>query len=288
MVNRNAVKRGQECCALTRSKQTRQQDLVGNSVSCTQDRHETDTRTGMLFFGNRNPIWANRNAVANRGNRRNDLELGINVRDSKFEQRAGAGTIAAAAAYHTHSTSVVSMALLRMCHAHVDIDACERRQAIAMSGQEDEAALAVLSPANGGYDAIRLMGITMGGLDRSIQALIMVVCGAALAGRDNSDGSGLDGECRGVATTVVGAAGACVEFGFEMGDDRSRMKMGSSAAVINVGLRPRRIWNVLIVVVVMNGSDWCDDGPTMVGFRQQEACLQRRDSLIVDGSRLDG
>ncbi|KAL6010663.1 hypothetical protein ACLOJK_001101 [Asimina triloba] len=61
-----------------------------------------------------------------------------------------------------------------------------------------------------------------------------------------------------------------------MGDERSGMKMGSSAtdeedsprvaAVIRVGLRPRRIWNVLVVAVVMSSSDWSDDGPAMVGF----------------------
>ncbi|KAL5996732.1 hypothetical protein ACLOJK_007652, partial [Asimina triloba] len=37
------------------------------------------------------------------------------------------------------------------------------------------------------------------------------------------------------------------------------------ASVINVGLRPRRIWNVLVVPVVMNGLDGGNDDPTMVG-----------------------
>ncbi|KAL5977912.1 hypothetical protein ACLOJK_036935 [Asimina triloba] len=37
------------------------------------------------------------------------------------------------------------------------------------------------------------------------------------------------------------------------------------ASVINVGLRPRQIWNELAVAVMMNGSDWSDGGPSMVG-----------------------
>ncbi|KAL5979761.1 hypothetical protein ACLOJK_041408, partial [Asimina triloba] len=62
---------------------------------------------------------------------------------------------------------------------------------------------------------------------------------------------------------------------FEMGMNQSGMKMGSLmtgeedlprvAAVINVGLRPRRIWNVLIVAVVMSGLDRGKDSPVMVG-----------------------
>ncbi|KAL5985595.1 hypothetical protein ACLOJK_027581 [Asimina triloba] len=61
-----------------------------------------------------------------------------------------------------------------------------------------------------------------------------------------------------------------------MGDDRSGMKMNSLmtgeedlprvATVMNVGLRPQRIWNVLVVAVVMNSSDRGNDGPCMVGF----------------------
>ncbi|KAL5986533.1 hypothetical protein ACLOJK_014866, partial [Asimina triloba] len=38
------------------------------------------------------------------------------------------------------------------------------------------------------------------------------------------------------------------------------------AFVINVGLRPRQIWNELAVAVMMNGSDWSDGGPSMLAF----------------------
>ncbi|KAL5999346.1 hypothetical protein ACLOJK_040806 [Asimina triloba] len=66
-----------------------------------------------------------------------------------------------------------------------------------------------------------------------------------------------------------------------MGDDRSGMKMNSLmtseedlphvTTVINVGLRPRRIWNVLVVSVVMSGLDWGDDGPVVMGSDGEKA-----------------
>ncbi|KAL6004047.1 hypothetical protein ACLOJK_004594, partial [Asimina triloba] len=70
-------------------------------------------------------------------------------------------------------------------------------------------------------------------------------------------------------------------FRSEMGDDRSGMKMNSLitgeedlprvATVINVGLRPRRIWNVLVVSVVMSGLDRGDDGLVVMGFDGEKA-----------------
>ncbi|KAL5983611.1 hypothetical protein ACLOJK_017699 [Asimina triloba] len=50
----------------------------------------------------------------------------------------------------------------------------ERRRAIATSGQVDEAVLVV---GDDGDDNIRLMGITMDGLDHSIQAPVVAVGG---------------------------------------------------------------------------------------------------------------
>ncbi|KAL6000621.1 hypothetical protein ACLOJK_024320 [Asimina triloba] len=48
------------------------------------------------------------------------------------------------------------------------------------------------------------------------------------------------------------------------------------ASVINVGLRPRQIWNVLVVPVVMNDSDWIDGGPSMVGSTAVDDGFGRR------------
>ncbi|KAL5994586.1 hypothetical protein ACLOJK_024639 [Asimina triloba] len=65
-------------------------------------------------------------------------------------------------------------------------------------------------------------------------------------------------------------------FRFEMDHDRSGMELNllitgeedspRVAAVISVGLRLRRIWNVLVVSVVMSGLDRGDNGPTVMGL----------------------
>ncbi|KAL5985183.1 hypothetical protein ACLOJK_036421 [Asimina triloba] len=80
----------------------------------------------------------------------------------------------------------------------------------------------------------------------------------------------------------------------EMGHDRSGMKLkllmtGEEdlprvATVMNVGLRPQRIWNVLVVAVVMNGSDRGNDDPLMVGSAVGFRWWQAR-STVTRGDR---
>ncbi|KAL5988690.1 hypothetical protein ACLOJK_026790 [Asimina triloba] len=92
-----------------------------------------------------------------------------------------------------------------------------------------------------------------------------------------SGGTGRGGRCRQRATTSGGSrqrvATSAVDDGrhemvrseFEMGDDRKRMKVESSAmketslprvaTVINVSLRPQRIWDGLDVVVMIDDLD---------------------------------
>ncbi|KAL5978237.1 hypothetical protein ACLOJK_029354 [Asimina triloba] len=53
------------------------------------------------------------------------------------------------------------------------------------------------------------------------------------------------------------------------------------ATVINFGLRPRRIWNVLVVAVVMSDLDRGDDDPTLVG-------LDGKDDDMFNGGELGG
>ncbi|KAL6002101.1 hypothetical protein ACLOJK_037549 [Asimina triloba] len=65
-----------------------------------------------------------------------------------------------------------------------------------------------------------------------------------------------------------------------MGDDRSGMKMNllmtgeedlpRVATAINIGLRPRQIWNVLVVTIVMSSLDRGNDGPAMVGLDRED------------------
>ncbi|KAL6013190.1 hypothetical protein ACLOJK_003682 [Asimina triloba] len=59
------------------------------------------------------------------------------------------------------------------------------------------------------------------------------------------------------------------------------------ATVINVGLRPRRIWNVLIVFVVMNDFDGPTGCSAMVGFVFFVDVGGEREP-VVDGGRADG
>ncbi|KAL5985299.1 hypothetical protein ACLOJK_027280, partial [Asimina triloba] len=68
------------------------------------------------------------------------------------------------------------------------------------------------------------------------------------------------------------------------------------ATVINVGLRPRQIWNVLVVSVVMSGLDQGDDGPIVMGsdgdrlaflvgvVRRSSATMSLTDGMGMDGS----
>ncbi|KAL5986318.1 hypothetical protein ACLOJK_014651 [Asimina triloba] len=74
----------------------------------------------------------------------------------------------------------------------------------------------------------------------------------------------------------------------EMGNDRSRMKVGLSvteeedsprvAAVINIGLWLRRIWNGLVAAIMMSGLDLSNGGLTMVGSDG------RRRGFVVDAN----
>ncbi|KAL5986190.1 hypothetical protein ACLOJK_014523 [Asimina triloba] len=58
-------------------------------------------------------------------------------------------------------------------------------------------------------------------------------------------------------------------------------------AVIIVGLWPRRIWNVLVVVVVMSGLDRGKDGPTVVGIAGggRRLLLRRGSTAMMHGKR---
>ncbi|KAL6000391.1 hypothetical protein ACLOJK_024086, partial [Asimina triloba] len=105
-------------------------------------------------------------------------------------------------------------------------------------------------------------------------------CGQRAAGRGGGERVGSDvgsWRGRGGGSVLVRGRGrgddgrgrdarpAMARSRFEMGHDRSGMKLkllmtGEEdlprvATVMNVGLRPQRIWNVLVVAVVMNGSD---------------------------------
>ncbi|KAL6000150.1 hypothetical protein ACLOJK_034828 [Asimina triloba] len=108
-----------------------------------------------------------------------------------------------------------------------------------------------------------------------------------------------------LAVDFIGAAGhprawapdpelMMAQFRSEMGNDRSGMKMNMLmtgeedlprvATVINVGLQPRRIWNVLVVAVVMNGLDRGDDGSAVVGFDGGGCWLVRRRRLRLSAT----
>ncbi|KAL5994240.1 hypothetical protein ACLOJK_035112 [Asimina triloba] len=85
-----------------------------------------------------------------------------------------------------------------------------------------------------------------------------------------------------------------VASGFEMGDDRSGMEACSSAteetslprvaAVIDVGLRPRRIWDGLNATIIMDDLD----GPTgyslLVGFDGMKLPLSSSSSTHAGGA----
>ncbi|KAL5975036.1 hypothetical protein ACLOJK_031712 [Asimina triloba] len=116
----------------------------------------------------------------------------------------GVSTVAAVAANHTHSTLVIAVALLQACHTHADMPACCRHrhralmasiagieQAVATSVDNLEAARAGEMCDGGrgrrtrrrgwcrwlqvdGEDDVLTMIIMMGGLDRSIQAPVVV------------------------------------------------------------------------------------------------------------------
>ncbi|KAL6009518.1 hypothetical protein ACLOJK_022747 [Asimina triloba] len=55
------------------------------------------------------------------------------------------------------------------------------------------------------------------------------------------------------------------------------------ATVINVGLRPRWIWNVLVVAVMMNDSDRGSDGPAVVGLGWSATASSWASFVAVDG-----
>ncbi|KAL6000460.1 hypothetical protein ACLOJK_024159 [Asimina triloba] len=70
------------------------------------------------------------------------------------------------------------------------------------------------------------------------------------------------------------------DLGIEvMGVATERRDLSCVAAVISVGLRPRRIWNVLLIAVVMSGSDCINGGPTAALFADDEM------ELVVVGAR---
>ncbi|KAL5996617.1 hypothetical protein ACLOJK_007536 [Asimina triloba] len=127
------------------------------------------------------------------------------------------------------------------------------------------------------------------GLDQMIQVSVAAfMAGQRLGGdgllasctqrcRRAGKGSGVDGLDRPIQASPVTTmkTNAFEENGWRDGLEKKTMKMNSLmtgeedlprvATVINVGLRPRRIWNVLVVAVMMNGLDRGKDGPAMVG-----------------------
>ncbi|KAL6002986.1 hypothetical protein ACLOJK_023208 [Asimina triloba] len=108
---------------------------------------------------------------------------------------------------------------------------------------------------------------------------------------------------RAEATSSTGSAGdrRVVSTGracrFEMGHDRSGMELNllmtgkedspRVTSVINVSLRPRQIWNELVVAVVMNGSDVGEDGPVVVGIAEEDDGV-RVLFVAVDGEEMYG
>ncbi|KAL5985611.1 hypothetical protein ACLOJK_027597 [Asimina triloba] len=107
-----------------------------------------------------------------------------------------------------------------------------------------------------------------------------VVAGSASGGIGLTSGEG--GAAKGgtgdgrPGSTDLGLAGDDDESGFEMGNDRRRMKVESSAteeasmprvaAVIDVGLRPRRIWDGLDAAIMMDYLDGPIGYSLSVGF----------------------
>ncbi|KAL5986634.1 hypothetical protein ACLOJK_014967, partial [Asimina triloba] len=80
-------------------------------------------------------------------------------------------------------------------------------------------------------------------------------------------------------------------FRSEMGHDQSGMELNflmtgeedlpRVASVINVGLRPRQIWNVLVVAVVMNGLDRGKDRLSVVGSAAVATTASDGNSLAI-------
>ncbi|KAL5986665.1 hypothetical protein ACLOJK_014998 [Asimina triloba] len=188
----------------------------------------------------------------------------------------GVSTVAAAAAYHTHSTSVVVVALLRACHAHADIDAVcgtDCRRATWCSGCRQRS----WQLAGGACDVEQRRAIVMvqgRHDDRRCQRDEKCV-GEASGGRHRNNKRGGRPGSSDPGLTVDRDEVKVVWLRFGISDDRGEMEVMRAATekenfprvatVINVILRPRRIWNVLIIAVVMNDLDRGKDDPAVVG-----------------------
>ncbi|KAL5976920.1 hypothetical protein ACLOJK_021257 [Asimina triloba] len=160
----------------------------------------------------------------------------------------------------------------------------------------------------------RVVASTMGSLDRLIQASVVAISGQQLDPDVMNGHCKRDGQCRRddlrrplcAVSMVSGLARSCghdvgldllmegslvARFRFEMGDDRSGMKMNllmtgeedfpRVATVIN---------NVLIVAVVMSGLDRGKDGPTVMGLDGGELPFfgDGDETDVVDGRWADG
>ncbi|KAL5995517.1 hypothetical protein ACLOJK_025580 [Asimina triloba] len=73
-----------------------------------------------------------------------------------------------------------------------------------------------------------------------------------------------------------------------MGAATEKRDLPRVAAVISVGLLPRRIWNVLVVTVVMIDSDCINGGPTVVGLAGRWRLVVFFITVDGGGARLGG
>ncbi|KAL6008222.1 hypothetical protein ACLOJK_033728 [Asimina triloba] len=146
----------------------------------------------------------------------------------------------------------------------------QRAEAVASAGSDvgrRRRVRAVTSVVAGGRLTEVVMTETMDGLDPLIQASLMTRNGGS-SFWENGWPDGLEKKTPWAAFMA--------RFRSEMGHDRSGMMLNllmtseedspRVASMINVGLRSRRIWNVLVVAVVMNDLDRGSDGSAVVGL----------------------